>query len=327
MIMKNTTIIGIAWALFFLVPINSSEAKKNFSLRIHLPREITVGVDDPNLGQIAVIRGEESIKAIAENISVGHISMPGQSIVIDRSIILGRLASSGISILDVQLTGAEKTIISREHRIITGKEFTEAASVFLKKNLPMDSICQFDVARVPNSLVISGEAKDIEMSCRLITAGMKNQGKVIVSVLSDSNEIGIGEVTYNFKYKCRKLVAKVDIPQGQAITAENVNVEADITSSPEPAEWKIPYGFTAKRLIAANSVIVSNMISPVIPEVLIKRNQGVVIKIDRNGLLASAMGKAMEQGSAGEIIKVQNTDSKVIIMAKVNEDGTVEPVF
>lgn len=326
--MKNTTIIGFVLALFFLVPISSSEAKKgDFALRIHLPREITVGVDDPNLGQIAVIRGEESIKSIAENISVGHISMPGQSIVIDRSIILGRLASSGILASDVQLTGAEKTVISREHRVITGKEFAEAASAFLGKNLPMDSICQFDVVRVPNNLTINGAAKDIKMSCKLITAGLKNQGKVIVAVISDNNEIGIGEVTYNFKYKCRKVVAKLDIPQGQAITAENVNIESDISNYPEPSEWKVPYGFIAKRLIPANSVIALNILSPVVPEVLIKRSQSVVIKIDRNGLLATAMGKAMEQGSADDIIKVQNADSKVMIMAKVNEDGTVEPVF
>jgi flagella basal body P-ring formation protein FlgA len=41
----------------------------------------------------------------------------------------------------------------------------------------------------------------------------------------------------------------------------------------------------------------------------------------------TATGKAMEKGRLGECIKVKNIDSQRVILAKVNEDGTVEPVF
>jgi flagella basal body P-ring formation protein FlgA len=41
----------------------------------------------------------------------------------------------------------------------------------------------------------------------------------------------------------------------------------------------------------------------------------------------SASGKALQRGCAGEKIKVQNIDSNRIIVAKINEDGSVEPVF
>ena len=60
---------------------------------------------------------------------------------------------------------------------------------------------------------------------------------------------------------------------------------------------------------------------------IVNRNQNVIIKIDRFGLLVTAAGKALQKGCAGENIKVQNVDSNRIIVAKINEDGSVEPVF
>jgi len=53
----------------------------------------------------------------------------------------------------------------------------------------------------------------------------------------------------------------------------------------------------------------------------------VVIRVEMPGLLVTAMGKTMQEGRAGEYIKIRNLDSQRIILCKVNEDATVEPVF
>jgi flagella basal body P-ring formation protein FlgA len=39
------------------------------------------------------------------------------------------------------------------------------------------------------------------------------------------------------------------------------------------------------------------------------------------------MVQTVEEGSAGEYVRVRNVDSQRIILARVNEDGTVEPVL
>ena len=79
--------------------------------------------------------------------------------------------------------------------------------------------------------------------------------------------------------------------------------------------------------IPANKVIQSNMLATIKSPVITKRNQKVLIRIDMPGFLITAFGKAMQEGRAGEYIKVRNVDSQRIISAKVNEDGTVEPVL
>jgi flagella basal body P-ring formation protein FlgA len=146
-------------------------------------------------------------------------------------------------------------------------------------------------------------------------------------VLVDGKQIGTREVTFLLKYNCRRAVALVDIPAGAAISPENVKIEKAPSNYPERANWSPPYGLIAKRRIAANSVIHSYMIGPAESQVLLKRNQSVVVRIDRPGLLVTAVGKAMQDGRAGDYIRVRNMDSKRIILAKVNEDGTVEPVL
>ena len=97
--------------------------------------------------------------------------------------------------------------------------------------------------------------------------------------------------------------------------------------SPEPANWKPPYGLVAKRRLPANTVLRQNMLGPLKSPVIVKRNQNVVIRIEQPGFLITATGKTMQDGKAGEYIKVRNMDSQRIIVARISEDGSVVPVL
>ena len=326
--MRNRT-LSIILAIFLLVSANSkADAEQTDSvLQIYLPREITIESDIPNLGQVAVIRGEESLAAKAGKVVLGRISSPGQKIIVDRSIVLSRLACSGIPASEVTLTGAEKMTIRQQHQIIRGSEFVEAASAFLKENLSDDSVCRFDAVSIPKDLIVPDVSKDIKLSCRLVKNDMTNQSRVRVAACCDNKETGVREVTFGLKYNCHRLVAQVDISQGAVISSENVKVEKAVASYPEPAGWIAPYGLVAKRLLRANTEIRPDMVGPAELPVLLKCDQSVVIKVEKLGLLITAIGKTMQDGRVDEYIKVRNVDSQRIILAKVNEDGSVEPVF
>jgi flagella basal body P-ring formation protein FlgA len=326
--MRNR-IISIILAFFLLVSANSkADAEQTDSaLQIYLPREITIEGDVPNLGQVAIIRGEECLTAKAGQVTLGHISAPGQKIIVDRSIVLSRLACSGIPASEVTLAGAEKITVTQQCQIIKGNEFVEKALAFLKKNPPDASICQWNPIQAPKDLILSEIGNDIRLSVSLVRSGIRNQAKVRIAVFSNDKEIGVREITFRLKYNCHKLVTQVDIPPGAVISPENIKIEKAVSNYPEPANWTVPYGFVAKRRLPANIVIRPDMVGPVKPKILLKRNQNVVIKVDRLGLLITATGKTLQEGKVGEYIKVRNVDSHQIILAKVNEDGTVEPVL
>ncbi len=309
--------------------VNSQDngAQKDAGVRIYLPRKITIQDNYLKLGQVSIVRGDESLVAMVNEIALGRFSMPGQEIVIDRSTLLSRLACNGIPPSIVTLTGAEEITVKKQHKIIKSIEFVKLAYSFLKKNLSAGSACQAEPLRIPKDLLLPVLDKNVILNPRMVKSGALNQAKVRISVLADSNEIGSGEVTFRLKFNCSTAVTLAEIPAGAVISPENVKIGKIVSDYPEPANWSPPYGLIARRALPANTVIQPDMVIPAKPAVSIKRNEIVVIRIDMPGLLVTALGKAMQQGHAGECIKVRNIDSQRIIAARIEEDGTVVPIF
>jgi len=328
--MTNTVRVFVSCVFMVTVVFCQASAKTDSRLlQVHLPREVTIDSDAAKLGQVGIIRGEESLVAKAGEIALCRISVPGQKIIIDKTLVLSRLACNGIAASKVTLTGAEKTSVKRQQQIIKSEEFVEPAKSFIEKHPPAVSICQFELVRMPENLIIRGMSEDVKLVPSLSTRSVRNHAKVLVSAFADGRQIGTREVTFRLKYNHRKAITLVDIPSGSAISPANVKVVNALSNHPEPVNWTAPYGLVAKRRLPANTVIRSNMAGPAKPAVLIKRNENVVIKIDKQEFYITAMGKAMQDGRAGEYIKVrvQISDIPRTIIAKVNEDGTLEPVF
>jgi flagella basal body P-ring formation protein FlgA len=255
------------------------------------------------------------------------MSVPGQSVVVDRPTLLSRLVCSGIALSNVRLTGAEKIKVKKQLHVIRGGKFVEFAGSFVKKKLSDPSACQLSPIWIPKDLAIPDTTKNVTLSPVLAGTSTRSRAKVQIKVLADEKEIGAREVSFRLRYNCRKAVAMVDIPAGEPITPANVKIEKEFSNYPEPANWNPPYGLIAKRRIPAKIMVRPYMVGQASPEVSVKRNQTVVIQIKSPGLMITAMGKALQDGCSGEYIKVRNVDSRRIILARVNEDGYVEPVF
>jgi flagella basal body P-ring formation protein FlgA len=185
---------------------------------------------------------------------------------------------------------------------------------------------------IPKDMILTGQNEDIKFAPQLIETGTKNQAKVRITVLvadpvGNDKELGMSEVTLRARYNCHRAVTLAQIAVGDVITAENVKIEEDICGYPEPANWCPPYGLVARRPLPANTVISPDMLDLPKAAVRIGRNETVVIRVQMPGLVVTAMGKTMQNGRTGEHIKVRNLDSQRIILCRVNEDGTVQPVL
>ena len=316
-------------ALFCRASANSrpNNLQTDSDLKVYMPREVTVVNSGLNLGQVSIIRGRESLVAKASKIALGRISAPGQEIVIDRPTVLSRLACNGIPRSKVTLTGAEKITVRQQHRTIGSREFVSIASSFVENNPPNSSVCRWNPVRKPKDLVILGTDKDIRFSPRFVQGSAENQAKVEITVLSGGKKIGVREVIFALTYNCQQAVTNVDIPAGGVISPQNVKIEKTPSNYPEPANWKPPYGLVAKRRLPANTVLRPHMLGPLKSPIVVKRNRNVVIRIEKPGFLITAVGKTMQDGKPGEYIRVRNVDSQRIILVRIAEDGSVEPVL
>jgi flagella basal body P-ring formation protein FlgA len=305
--------------------LTNNDLHKDTGLKIYLPREVTIKNSNLTLGRVSIIQGSESLAAKANEIPLGKISLPGQKIVLDRPTILGRLACNGITISKVTLTGSEKITVNQQNKTISGSDFVSLAESFLEKNPPDNTVCKWNPIRKPKDFVVSEGSKDIKLFPRLVQTGVKNQARVEIVVFSENKTIGVRQVIFTLVHECHQAVTKVDIPAGGVISSQNIKIEKIQSNDSEPADWKRPYGLIAKQPLPAGTVLVSNMLESLEPPVILKRNQNVVIRIETPGFLVTAMGIALQDGRAGDYIKVRNVDSQRIILARIKEDGTVEP--
>jgi flagella basal body P-ring formation protein FlgA len=328
---KSTSIL-IACAVLTLslfcqasTDVTNNDSHKDAGLKIYLPREVTIKNRNLTLGRVSIIQGSESLAAKANEIPLGKISVPGQKIILDRPMILGRLACNGIPTSKVILTGSDKITVKQQNQTISSSDFVSLAESFLEKNPLDNTVCKLNPIRKPKDFVVSEGSKDIKLFPRLVQTGIKNQARVEVAILSENEKIGVRQVTFTLIHECHQAVTKVDIPAGGVISPQNIKIEKIQSNDSEPVDWKPPYGLIAKRPLPADTVLVSNMLESLKPPVILKRNQNVVIRIERPGFLITAMGIAMQDGRAGDYIKVRNVDSQRIILARIKEDGTVEP--
>ena len=331
---KNTGIFAACVVMTFalLCPASAnnktSDSQKDSYLKIYLPREVTVKDSNLSLGQVSIIQGGESLVAKAGKIALGRISVPGQKIIIDRPMVLSRLACNGIPASTVTFTGSEKITVKQQNKTISSSDFVSLANSFLENNPPGDSACRWNLIDKPKDFVVSATNSDISISPRLVQTGVKNKARIEIAVFSGSNKIGVRQVTFALRYDRQQAVTNVDIPAGGIISPENTRIETTASNDSEPSNWKPPYGLIVKCSLPANTVVRQNMLGPLKSSIIIiKRNQNVVIRVEKPGFLITAVGKTMQDGRSGEYIKVRNMDSQRIIMARISEDGSVEPVL
>lgn len=296
-------------------------------LQIHLPREVTVQGSLLTLGQVGVIRGEPILAAAASKIGLGQLSSPGQRAVLDRPTILSRLASNGIPAQKVRLTGAEAVAVRRFHTIIGTEEFIEVGRTFLRKHPPAPLICETIPAVRPKDLVLPGDVADLQVTPRFIRSGARGHVAIQITITADGKEVGTRDISFRLKYQCRRVMTVGEMAEGTVLTAENVKIETLASDQPEPAGWTPPYGLVLVRKLAANTEIRPDMVSMAQSPVVIRRNETVVIRVERPGLMVTAVGMALQEGRAGEYVKVRNADSSRVIVCKVNADGSVEPML
>lgn len=334
------TVAGPLVALLLLLPAagarseqeseganHKSEIINYKSLQVHLPREVTVQGSLLTLGQVSVVRGDPALVATAAETGLGQLSMPGQKAILDRPTILSRLASQGIAAAQVRLTGAEAVTVHRFQKTISTEEFVEIGKTFLREHPPGPSISAMIPTVKPKDLILPGQVVDLQVTPRYLRAVARGHAAVQIVVTADGKECGAREIPFRLKYQGHRIVTVKEIPEGTALTAENIKVETVELDQPEPANWKPPYGLVAVRKLPADAEVRGDMTHRVEPPVVVLRNDAVVIRIQRPELVVTAMGVALQEARAGECIKVRNVDSSRVVLCKVNTDGTVEPLL
>ncbi len=296
-------------------------------LRIHLPRVVAVQTGPLRLGAVAVIVGDDqALVEKARAVAMGRSPWPRERIVLNRPTILGRLAASGIRAGDVKLTGAAEVAVVGKQTIVAPEQIHLCAEAHLRAHPPAPAGSAWKLVRPAKELVLDASGP-VELHARPGEGAPDHHVKVRVAARIGQKEMGATEVLFRLAYPTRRAVVTRPIEPGEMVTQQNARVETVLAAAPPEPSWTAPFGRVAVMPLREGTVIRPALVrSPTAP-LLVRRGQSVVMRIEGPGFSITGLGQALQDGRAGDHVKVRNLDSKRVIVARVAFDGTVEPVF
>lgn len=296
-------------------------------LQVTLHPESVIKEDHVCLRHISALTGPDELVQKAGELTLGTFTAKGQVLYADRKTILSRLASAGILSRQVELIGAETAEIQRDEKTVPSQQIIDAARAYIDTQLEGQNVCTIQTVGTPPPVVLDDPNSPAELSAQMSRYQIAGAKKVTIAVIQNKVQIAQQEVIFAIRYKVRRAVAQRELLPGTVLGSQDIRIEQVESSVPQSADWKEPFGMTAKRRIPKDARIHPDWISPAAAPVLIKRNQQVLVQLDTGSMYLSAPGQALDEGHLGELIRVkrgQRPDERIIYCI-IQADGTVRP--
>lgn len=323
------TYIYIAISIIFINSLIFCEENNAGKITLKIDKINIVNNEDVLLGDIASITNadDNTLKALS-SIELEKSPLAGKSNLLKKEILLAKLDNKGFNSSEINLISPETISIERASKNLDIEILKERIKEEVIAQLPYDPeriiVSNF---RLPENILIPNNSNinyEINIRSKRKLTGITQFN---VSIKDNDKEIKnlIGTVEVDVKIDIIK--ANTSITRNQLITENMLEVsEARLSQLGrgyvENTEDVI--GNIAKRNIERGNIITANMLAK---EMLIQRNSTVMIIAERGTMRVTAMGKALQNGSKGEIISIVNVTSNKTVFAEVIDKNTVKVYF
>jgi len=309
--------------MLFLIAPTMAFAATNVVWR----NQVTISSPNLQLKDIAEISGDDPARvAILRDISMGEAPLPGQNRYLTRGILEARLLGQGIDYLAegwkipeiITVTAASQTIAMDEIKAVVGN------ALLAKTALPAADV----------TVKIRGSLHDIKAELGQYTIvprfpnGIRYHGPTtaVVEIWINNRRSRNIYLTCDVDALINVYVLKNPIGNNQFLLADDVNIEKRSMGRLPLRALKndhILKTYWTRRTLGPGTILTEDMFD--IPTA-VKRQDQVVIFLSAKGIELSTLGFAMQDGRPGDVIRVQNADTKKFIMARVIEKGKVIPL-
>lgn len=313
--------------------VSASVAAKTVTL--HLRPQATVGGSDVLIGDIAILEGGDAkTRNRIDKLDIADPPRAGQSLHIPRAQVVYRLQLAGIEESLCQVRGARSVSVSTQMFDVPEKDVVEAARHALLEKLGPNQD-DFDVhlsQPLRGPIRLSGSRDSLQLAARVRTArSLIGRVQVSVTILSSGKQQLELPVNFDVQLFQSVAVAKQRIERGQPLTKESVYFErrpADGAADPLIESTSLA-GAKAKRTILPTQVISAADVEFGAEDnpVLVKQRDVVKMLVRAGGLRIAASGEALQDGRAGQMIRVRNVDSQNIVLGRVVDRSVVEIRF
>lgn len=317
--MTNATRHAVRWLVFtaltaaFIAIAASADT-------VMLKTEAYVKGPMVTLGDIAEVSGPNAEQLAA--LEVSSAASPGAAKRIDSQLLKMRLNGAGAK--DIEMQGAGSVLATTLSLDISREVLTDDLRTFIQLELPWsDAETSVDILDEPDPVTVPDGEVTVKWSVnpqyRWVGQGafrgdVAVDGKVQRTVYARANIETFAEI----------LVCASDIPRGKQISATDLRFEKRALSQQKGDAIQDLDDVVG--MIARDSMLLGETISrrSLVPKQLIKRNQMVSVEAAAGALVVRSRAKSLDNGSAGDVIRLINPESKAEFQGIVRSDGTVE---
>jgi flagellar basal body P-ring formation protein FlgA len=311
----NAWLFGVA--LLFAAPVNQS-------ILIQLPLKATVVGPRISLGEVANVIGKE--KAAQEKIrrvSLGKAAPAGRTIKVSKNYIKITLRREGYAVEDIAIEGAESTEVLTQSQEFLAKSLLPEIKNFVLKGL-RESAENVEVRLTGPDKKLLIPAGKIKAEFRPPLSGKYEGSLLLTTELEvDGHLAKVLPLRVDVEVMRPAVVTTKRIEKGEKLTTENVALLRRQSSKILPGclqNLENVLGRTAGiPLIPGTLLKVSSLYDP--PAV--KRGQVVQGVVQKGNIEITVEVKAIEDGKAGELIRVENTATHKLLRGRVLNEKMV----
>lgn len=289
---------------------------------------VRVEQESVRLSDISFLTGgsEMQLKRLGA-IVVARSPQPGQTRFVGVDYIRIRLKQAGVDTDAMTFKGPEDVRITRRAAALPVQRIQRAVETAIRSRMPWNNE---DTTITGISFDETIQLPTGKLSYRIVPNRNEDYlGRTILALHLFVDGEPVRKVWVNATISVTAEVVTVIRPLGkhQHIELADLSVKRrDLAGLPSDTVSRIEYalGNRAKRMIYPNTVLQSSMISS---PPLVKRGDIVKIVANAGPMTITATGMVKQQGCKGEVVRVLNTDSRRIIMARVTGPGAVEVDF
>jgi flagella basal body P-ring formation protein FlgA len=292
----------------------------------------TVSVPQVAIKDVAVCEGgNAALRTKISRLDLADLPPEGETISITQEQIYFRICLSGIDPKLFRIRGASLVAVSFPRYLVTEDDVVSAAKKAVVDRLPdgAEEVSVKLAQPVRGLMVLPCTRDDVGFEPE-INATVMPLGKVHVdiAVLVNGERRGSVAVQLDVKAYHQVAVCKQRVESGEVLAKDKVHFERrPLDGSKE--YLTLTQGLAGKRskhtLMPGQSIAMADVEAFVSETAIVVKQQGLVKLVARLGSFQLvAIGEALQDGRAGQLIRVRNIDSRNIVVGRVVDRSIVE---
>ncbi|BBB91539.1 MAG TPA: flagellar basal body P-ring formation chaperone FlgA [Methylomusa anaerophila] len=282
------------------------------------------------LGDIAgIIGGNEARLDSLRRLNLGSAPIPGQTLVFTKELLGARLVAAGVDLSGITWNIPNQVKITSASQVLSGDKILLEAKNFAEKQVKTGYAGECTITPL-------GNQRDLTLPPGYVTlhmdapAGIRYNGStaIQVNVLVDGQPAAVARVRFDIRLYQDVIVTAKLINAKEKVSLENCRLERRDIGRITPGyitDFNKIREMSVRRTLPAGIVLTGLMLDK---PVIIKRGTMITIVGGDSGIEVTAAGIALQNGYEGQLIQVQNANSKKLISAVVADAGTVRvPIY